>query len=84
MTVEKMKTKFCPAMWFSGFFGLAALVHLVRFFVGFSIMIVGREVPLELSGLIALITGILSVGLLILSLKRPCDAGKEGNAVCCK
>ena len=79
----KAKAEFCPAMWFSGFFGLGALVHLARLIAGFSVVIAGREIPLAVSGIIALVFGILSVGLLIVSLKRPCETKKEG-ASCCK
>ncbi len=82
--MERSETKFCPAMWFSGFFGLGAMVHLIRFITRFSLAVGGREVPLSLSGLLALILGILSIGLLIVSLKRPCEMGKEGTSVCCK
>ena len=78
-----VKTKFCPAMWFSGFFALGAVVHSVRLITGFSVVIAGREIPLILSGAAVLVFGILSVGLLILSLKRPCETKKEG-ASCCK
>lgn len=74
--MEKMKSRFCPAMWFSGFFGLGALIHLVRFIAGFSLVVGGREIPLSVSGTLALVLGILSLALLIVSLKRPCEAGK--------
>ena len=82
--MKKEKAKFCPAMWFSGFFGLGAIVHLVRLIAGFSLSVGGQEIPLAASGLVALICGVLSAGLLVVSLKRPCEGQKEGNPVCCK
>ena len=77
------KTKFCPALWFSGFFGLGALAHLVRLILGFSIVIAGREIPIVFSAVIALVFGVFSVGLLIVSIKRPCETGKDKGR-CCK
>ncbi len=82
--MEKMKSKFCPAMWFSGFFGLGALVHAIRFVARFSIALNGQEIPLSVSGLLALVFGIFSIGLLILSLKRPCESDKGNVSTCCK
>ena len=82
--MEKVKAKFCPAMWFSGFFALGAVVHLIRLIAGLSVVIAGREIPLAFSGIALLIFGILSAGLLILSLKRPCETKKEGASFCCK
>ena len=82
--MENAKTKFCPATWFSGFFALGALVHLVRLIKGFSLVVAGHAIPLAVSGWFALIAGILSIGLLIVSLKRPCEKGKEGTSGCCK
>ena len=82
--MEKAKAKFCPAMWFSGFFGLGALAHFVRLIAGFSLVVAGREIPLAASGIAVLVFGILSAGLLILSLKRPCETKKDGASFCCK
>lgn len=82
--MEKAKVKFCPAMWFSGFFGLGAFVHLVRLTMHFSVVIAGHEIPLSFSAVAASVFGVLSIGLLIVSLKRPCESGKGGLAVCCK
>lgn len=77
------KKSFCPAMWLSGFFGLGAVMHLVRFIARFDLVVNGKEISLPISGVLALVLGIVSVGLLIVSLKKPCDAGKEA-ASCCK
>ena len=82
--MEKGKVKFCPAMWFSGFFGLGAVAHFVRLMTGFSVVIAGREIPFAASGIAVLVFGILSVGLLIVSLKRPCETKREGASACCK
>ncbi len=82
--MEKMKSKFCPAMWFSGFFGLGALVHLMRYLFGFGLIVNGHAISLRVSGIFALVAGILSVSLLIVSLKKPCETGKGGTSGCCK
>lgn len=82
--MEKIKMKFCPAMWFSGFFGFGALVHAIRFVTRFDIAVNGQEIPLSASGVLALVFGIFSIGLLILSLKKPCESGKENVSTCCK
>lgn len=82
--MEKSKVKFCPAMWFSGFFGLGAVMHLVRLVTGFSVVIAGREIPLAVSAVAVCVFGFLSVGLWVLSLKRPCEMKNAGGATCCK
>lgn len=38
-----------------------------------------REIPLAVSGMLELVLEIFSVGLLIVSLKRPCESGKTGT-----
>ncbi len=81
--MEKMKNKFCPAVWFSGFFGLGALAHAIRFITRFSLAVNGREIPLSISGLVAVVLGIFSIGLLVASLKRHCEP-KEASSGCCK
>ena len=78
--MEKSETKFCPAMWLSGFFGLGAVAHLIRMLTGFSLAVAGHEIPLIMSGVIAIVFGALSAGLLWLSLKRPCGSSEK----CCK
>lgn len=69
MTNEK---KFCLATWFSGFFGLGALMHLVRSILRFSLVVGNFEVPISLSVVLAVVLGSLSLGLLYLSCKKPC------------
>jgi len=70
--MEGNQAKICPAVWFSGFFGLGALVHLVRFFLRFPLVVGTFEVPLGLSLLLAVILGTLSLGLLYVGMRRPC------------
>ena len=74
------KSKFCPAIWFSGFFALGALVHFVRLMLRVPLVVGTFEVPLTASALVALGMGALSAGLLVLGLKRPC----EGDHSCCR
>ena len=64
--------KFCPATWFSGFFGLGALVHLVRFVVRVPLTVGNFEVPFSLSLVLAVVLGGLSLGLLYAGVRRPC------------
>ncbi len=78
-----MKNKLCPAMWLSGFFGFGSLVHLIRFIFGVSLSVGGFDVTSRLSLTVAVILGVLSVVLLVLSLKRPCDKD-ETHGSCCK
>lgn len=66
------KPNFCPATWFSGFFGLGALVHLVRLLLRFPLVVNNYEVSLATSGVLVVVLGALSLTLLWVSLKRPC------------
>ena len=75
--MEELKKKFCPAIWFSGFFGLGAVVHLIRLILRVPMIIGGFNVPLGLSAAVAVVFGALSIGLLCLGLKQPC--GKDGK-----
>lgn len=81
--MEKDKPKFCPAIWFSGFFALGAIMHLIRLLLGFSVVIAGREIPLTVSAAMVVIFGILSIGLAMMGLKKPCE-DKNGPNPCCK
>ena len=74
--MENQTAKFCPALWLSGFFALGAVAHLVRLLFRASLVVAGHEVPFELSIILVLVLGSLSVGAAILSLKRPCDHNK--------
>ena len=62
----------CPAIWFSGFFGFGAFVHLVRLILKFPVTIGSFAVPLRMSLMAAVVLGALSVVLLILGCKKPC------------
>lgn len=75
--MRKREHRFCPAVWFSGFFGLGALVHLVRLFLRFPLIVGNFEVPLAMSLLLVIVLGGLSVGLLYIGLRRPCC--REGS-----
>jgi hypothetical protein len=70
--METQKFKICPAIWFSGFFGLGALVHFVRFILRFPLVVGNFEVSLNSSLLIAVVLGALSAGLLYLGCHKPC------------
>ena len=70
--MKESEHRFCPAVWFSGFFGLGALVHLVRLLLRFPLIVGDFEVPLAMSLVLAIVLGGLSVGLLYVGLRRPC------------
>jgi len=73
------KHSICPAVWFSGFFGLGAIVHLVRLVLRFPLMVGSYEVPLTVSAILVLVLGAFSIGLLFLGWRRPCCSKKEGS-----
>ena len=68
--------KFCPAMWFSGFFALGFLVHALRLILGVPVSIGSQAIPMSVSVVVVIVAGALSLGLLVLSMKRPCDSEK--------
>ena len=74
--MEKDEHRFCPALWFSGFFGLAAVVHLVRLLFKVPVTIRGWAVPLHLSAAAVLVAGGLSAALFYIGCKRPCRPSK--------
>lgn len=55
------KCRCCGFMWLSGIFALAAVVHLIRLVLGFSLQIGETVVPMNVSVVIAVVAGILSV-----------------------
>lgn len=73
---EKNLQPVCPAIWFSGFFGLGTLIHLIRLVFGFPVMIGEWAVPLKASAILAAVFGGLSLGLLYLGRRRPCCAAR--------
>lgn len=70
-------SKLCLPIWFSGFFGLGALMHLARLILRFPLVIGDFEVPIGLSLAIAVIFGAISIGLLWLACKPSCCASGE-------
>ncbi len=54
------KCKCCTSMWWSGFFGLAAIGHLLRFAAQVHVQLGSRTVPMRLSLAIAAAAGLLS------------------------
>lgn len=80
--MESGKSKFCPAVWLSGFFALGAVVHLVRFLLRVSLVVAGHEIPLAASVVLVFVLGTLSVAFAVVGAKRPCDQGHDTG--CCK
>lgn len=70
--MDKTSGKFCPALWFSGFFGLGAVVHLVRLLLRVPVIVGTWHVPLRFSALAVAIFGGLSLALLYAACRRPC------------
>ena len=70
--MDTSQTKICPAVWFSGFFALGALVHLMRVILRLSLIVGSFEVPYSLSLFIAIVLGALSIGLLYVGGYKPC------------
>lgn len=70
--MEEHKRKICPAVWFSGFFGLGAFVHLARLLFRVPLIVGTFEVPLKASLILGILLGGLSVGLLYIGYRRPC------------
>ncbi len=52
------------SVWFSGFFGLGATVHLIRLLLRFPVTIGTWQVPMSVSVAIAVVFGALSLFLL--------------------
>lgn len=70
--MDKSKPQVCLAVWCSGFFGLAAVVHLIRFVSKLPVVIGGVEIPMGASVVIALVSAALSAGLLVVACQKPC------------
>lgn len=79
--------RFCPAVWFSGFFGLGAVAHAVRLVFRVPVTVGSFEVPPALSAALVVVFTALSAGLLCAGLKRPCcekkELDKDGEKSCC-
>lgn len=73
-------SKFCPATWFSGFFALAALVHLGRSILGLQLVVGGYEIPLAVSVIAAFVFSALSIGCFVMSQWAPCCKDEERGA----
>ncbi len=72
--MSKSAERSVMTVWFSGFFGLAALVHLVRLLFQVPLVLGGRSVPMAVSVIIVLVAGILSLRLL--------SVGRGGGSCC--
>ena len=70
--MEAQPKKFCPAVWFSGFFGLGALVHFIRLVLRMPLTVGTFEIPLGLSLVLVIVFGGLSLGLFYVGVRRPC------------
>ena len=64
--------KICPAVWFSGFFGLGALVHFIRLVLRIPVVVGSFAIPFKLSLILVVVLGGLSLGLLCMGVNRPC------------
>ena len=66
---------FCPALWFSGFFGAGALVHAVRGLLGYRVTINEMEVPMTLSVVLFVVFAVISGVFGYLGCNKPCQKG---------
>ena len=82
--METEKSKFCPAMWLSGFFALGALVHLIRYLLHFSLTVNGYEVPLTASFGVAVLFGAFALVFGAAGMKRPCEKNQKSGSCGCK
>ena len=81
--METNKPAICPAVWFSGFFGLGAVVHLIRLLLHVPVRIGTFDVPLTASVILVLVFGGLSAGLLYLAMRRPfCEEKGSCGGAC--
>ncbi len=69
--------KGCAPIWFSGFFGLGAIMHLVRSVLKFPLVVNNFEVPLSLSLTLAVVLGALSLVLLYVGCRPACCRKEE-------
>ena len=77
--MNEKKYSWCPALWFSGFFGLGLVVHAFRLIFQVPVTIGTFAVPLSFSVLAVVIFGALSGGLLYLGCNKPCCDGREAK-----
>lgn len=69
---------FCPALWFSGFFGLGFVMHTLRLLFQVPVTVGAYAVPFSVSMILMVVFGVLSGGLLYLGCRKPCcDAGGQ-------
>ena len=64
------KCKCCSMMWWSGFFGLAALMHTLRLIAQANVQVNGFTVPMTVSIAIAAVAAVLS----FICCKKGCGA----------
>ena len=69
--MEKKRSAFCLAIWFSGFFCLGAVVHMARLLLRVPVAIGTWNVPLRFSAVLVIFFGTLSAWLLYSGCKRP-------------
>ena len=60
----------CVAVWFSGFFGLGAVVHSLRLLLRIPVTIGTFHIPLGASIIAVIVFGALSVWLLVIGCKQ--------------
>lgn len=61
------------AVWFSGFFGIAAILHALRVLFQLPVVIGTWQVPVRISLVIAIVFGLISLGLLKGGCCRSCE-----------
>ncbi len=70
------KCKCCVFSWLSGFFALASLIHIVRLIAKAQVQIGSFAVPMNVSILVAVIAGLLSLAFCRMGCKA-CNCSKK-------
>lgn len=71
----------CICLWFSGFFAMPAIAHIVRIILGWPMTIASWNVTIKGSIIVAVVTGILAA---IFGLAGCKLAGKSEGSSCCE
>lgn len=86
--MEKNRAASGVLIWFSGFFGLGALVHFVRLIFQVPVTLGTFEIPIAASWLVLGVFGILSLSLLAFGCSKSCgdakhESGTSHGGKCC-
>ncbi len=75
--MEKNDRSALAAIWFSGFFGLGTVVHLIRLILRVPVTLGTWAVPLKASGILVLVFGALSFWMLRAGCGQSCCSSNK-------